>query len=193
MCRFNENILKKLSTFEISLKGMPEGTHKFEFTLDDDFFKEMQCADVQHGDVKVNLSVKHSGNLYYLEFDCVGTIFIPCNRCLDEMPHDVDATYDICVKFGERYDDSHDEVLIIPESENDFNVAPLIYDTVMLTIPITHSHAPGECNPEMERVLAEHEIFLSEEIDDAENENDSDNNNGFDPRWAELKKIIDNN
>ena len=64
-----------------------------------------------------------------------GLVYIPCDRCLDEMEHEVDTAYHLCVKYGESYNDENDELLIIPESENYLNIAYFVYDTVALTIP----------------------------------------------------------
>ena len=71
-----------------------------------------------------------------------------------ELP--VDTSYHLTVKYGEHYDDAADDTLIIPYSDSYLNVAYMLYDTIMLTVPLRHVHAPGQCNKAMAAVLHRH-------------------------------------
>ena len=82
------------------------------------------------------------------------------------------------------------------------NVARIIYDTVMLTIPIKHVHPEGECDEEMQEQLNAHRAMVStdEDMEDAdygtygdEIEKEDENDFRCDPRWNALKKLKDNN
>lgn len=198
-----------MATFDLPLKGMPNGTQEFEYELGMDFFRKMESTDVLSGDVNVKVEVKRSGDIYELKFALNGEIGIPCDRCLDEMQHTVDTEYRVNVKYGEEYNDDADDVIEIPESFNTFDVSGLIYDTIMLTIPLQHTHAAGECNAEMQAQLAAHRavnILDEEDWDDEDNayatyaddqdstaQDDENNNFSCDPRWEALRKLKDNN
>lgn len=202
--------LGKFAAFKLPLKGMPTGTQTFEYELGTEFFRNMESPDIVKGNVKVVLTVKHSDDIYYLDFEVKGLVYIPCDRCLDEMEHTVDTTYHLCVKYGQEYSDENDEVLIIPESDNYLNVSYMIYDTVCLTIPLKHVHPLGKCNKAMSAQLKKHsaranydedgedeEIFSTDDDttdfnEGSEIEND-DNEGASDPRWDALKNIKDNN
>ena len=58
-------------------------------------------------------------------------------------------------------------------------------------------HAPGKCNKDMVNKLSKHLRVRGnddeEEMDDMEFESASDEPQAIDPRWNELKKILDNN
>lgn len=180
-----------MTTFDLPLKGMPNGTQDFEYELGMDFFRKMESADVLSSDIKVKVEVKRNGDIYELIFTVNGEIGIPCDRCLDEMSHAVDAEYRMNVKYGEEYNDEADNVIEIPENFNTFDVSHIIYDTIMLTIPLKHTHADGECNTEMQAQLDAHRaVNISEE--DEWNENEKSDFN-CDPRWEALKKLKDNN
>lgn len=139
--------------------------------------------------------------MYDLHFHVVGTVVLLCDRCLDAMDHEVDTTYDISVKYGEAYCDDSDTLLEIPESENYLNVAYMLYDTVALTIPIKHVHAPGKCNREMSSRLHRHKVHsasaedasleesLIEEMDSMDNPVSEDASAATDPRWDALKGL----
>lgn len=174
----------KFSEFKLPLKSMPIGSHEFEYYLGGEFFANMESVDIRDADLNVKLKVTHKSDVYDLSFEIIGEITLLCDRCLDEMQYDVDADYQIAVKYGEEYCDDSDEVLVIPENENYLNVANLIYDTVLLSIPIMHVHEDGQCNQEMSEVLRKHQ---SHEASDDEGDKD------IDPRWAKLKELSENN
>lgn len=197
-----ENILGKFAAFKLPLKGMPVGVQTFEYHLGGAFFRDMESADVLHGDVDVNLSVKCTGDAYELNFKLTGSIYVACDRCLDEMELPVDTTYHLTVKYGDEYNDESDDVLVIPESDSYLNVAYMLYDTVALTIPLKHVHPVGKCNKKMSSVLKKHAVDDEEggeatygEYGDDENENENNNNDddSTDPRWDALKQLNDNN
>ena len=195
--RFNEKILAKLATFRIPLRGAKQGTDNYEFLLDDDFFRAMESIDILGGAVKVSLAVRRANEANYFAIHCQGTIQIVCDRCLEPMDYAVEADYDLAVKYGDEYDDSNDGVLIVPEGDNDLDVAPIVYDTVALSIPMQHVHAEGECDEATWQALQAHTAHdLDDEPDEygtyADEDADADqldNETNIDPRWAELMKL----
>ena len=198
--RFNEKILAKLATFRIPLRGAKQGTDNYEFLLDDDFFRAMESIDILGGAVKVSLAVRRANEANYFAIHCQGTIQIVCDRCMEPMDYAVEADYDLAVKFGDEYDDSNDGVLIVPEGDNDLDVAPIVYDTVALSIPLQHVHAEGECDEATWQALQAHTAHDLDDVPDeygtyADEDADADqldNETNIDPRWAELMKLKDN-
>lgn len=194
-----KNILGKFEAFKLPLRSMQRGTHEFEMILDTEFFRNMESEDILNGNVKVNATVNCKGDYYDCDFVAKGTIGIVCDRCLDEMQHEVDTTYHLCVKYGECYNDESDELLIIPEKDAYLNVAYMLYDTVALTIPLKHTHPAGKCNKGMTKYLSKHsaseydedgdEFFSESDYEDTE----IDNNAQVDPRWEALRKLTENN
>ena len=153
----------KFSQYKVQLANIADGSHEYDFVCDTEFFREMENPDVSDADIKVHLDLVKKHEAYDLTFHCKGTMKIPCDRCLDPMTHDVDAEYHIKVKYGDRYDDESDDLLVIPWNETSLNVAEMLYDTIMLTIPLRHVHPAGECNPEMASVLNRHNSPLDDE------------------------------
>ena len=70
------------------------------------------------------------------------------------------------------------------------NVAWPIYEMVVLEIPLTHVHNEGQCNEEMLGALNNLLVHTQDEVQDDNAESDE---KAIDPRWNELKKILDNN
>ncbi len=146
----------KFTEYKLMLKSLPMGKHAFEYHLDKAFFQNMENTDVRDADVKVALDVDHRAESYELHFHLTGVLTLLCDRCLDELPLDVDAEYTLTVKYGDDYNDDSDTLLVIPESDNYLNVAYMIYDTAVLAIPARHVHPMGKCNKAMSALYKKH-------------------------------------
>lgn len=188
----------KFSAYKLPLKSLGAGTHEFEYSLDKQFFKHMESADVHDADLKVALTVKYNGEFYDLQFKISGEVVLICDRCLDDLHYPIEAGYHIIVKYGEDYNDDSDEVLEIPDSDPTLNVAYMIYDTVVLAIPIKHVHPLGKCNRQMSAMLKKHRARTNDEDAELENEliDEMDSMDAMpaeepatDPRWNALKKL----
>lgn len=175
----------KFTEYKLMLKSLPEGKHSFEYHLDKQFFINMENADVRDADVKVMLDVDHRGDAYMLAFRLTGTLTVLCDRCLDELPLDIDTTYALTVKYGEEYNDDSDTLLVIPESDNYLNVAYMLYDTAVLAIPPRHVHPQGKCNRAMSALNKKYGVRNADD-EDAELERDLiDEMDSVDPSTAE--------
>ena len=74
-----------------------------------------------------------------------------------------------------------------------------MYEFIALTVPMKHVHGPGKCNKSMTSKLSKHlRTTVDEPAEDGFEGNDEEaeaegGEQAIDPRWNELKKILDNN
>lgn len=168
-------------------------TAEYQYQLDDEFFLNLDAPEVQKGQVNVALKVRKTSGVYQLDFHTEGTVVVICDRCLDEMEQPVETEDRLKVKLGSEYSEV-DDMVIVPEEEGYINVAWFMYEFIALGIPMKHVHAPGECNKDMVDKLSRHlRVSADEEEDDDVSEDMTDEPQTIDPRWNELKKILDNN
>lgn len=160
----------KFSAFNIPLKSLSEGTHEFDLHLNQKFFDDMENPDVRDANLDVKLTVAVVHDRYDLQFHVTGDVTTLCDRCLDDLVIPIDASYHLMVEYGADYNDESDVLLVIPHSDNYLNVAYMIYDTVVLAIPMKHVHPMGKCNRQMTAMLRKHSARNNDE--DAELEND---------------------
>lgn len=137
----------------MDLAGLTDGIHERDFRIGKEFFEQMENSDILDADVDVHVDIEKRHGGYSLTFETAGTLSVPCDRCLDAMQIPAEADYDLTVRYGEEYDDSTDNLLILPYSQTRLDLAPIIYDTLMLTIPLRCVHPEGECNAEMTDAL----------------------------------------
>ena len=83
-----------------------------------------------------------------------------------------------------HHDDSDEDVITIPHQAHAFNVAQLIYEDVMLSVPMKKL-SPNVSEKDLE--LLEKFSPAVDETEEAEEET------GTDPRWDALKKLKDRN
>ena len=192
--------MSKFELYNISLKDIISETRVFEFDLDEAFFKKIDSPEVQKGLVKAKVIVQKKLTCYELQFFVDGTIYIPCNRCLDDMAQAIHHKENLQVKFGDTFSEE-DEVVIVPESDGGINIAWFLYEFIALNIPIKHIHPTGECNVNMVSKLKKHIARQKNDDDDDEvnsldDDDDDDllpNDTHTDPRCDALQSLTDNN
>jgi len=194
---FNKDlIMSKFEPYNVVLKDLNNDTRVYEYQLDDVYFKKIDSPEVQKGNVKATVKAQKKNQAFELEFNLEGNVIVPCDRCLDNMEQPISYKEKLKVKFGSRFSEE-DDVVIVPESEGAINVAWFLYEFIVLNIPLKHVHAPGECNKTMATKLKRH-ITKSKDDEDTDLEIDDDDefvvdDNQTDPRWEGLQNILDNN
>ena len=174
--------------YNIEFKGLVEGLHNYDFKVDAKFFEHFNESLVENGDVDVKVGLEKRSAFLKLYFGIEGWLELTCDRCLDEYKQEVELQTELFVKFGEETEfDEGDNVIWILPVEHHLNLAQLIYEYVVLSIPLRHVH-PNEtgensCNEEMLKRL--NTITKVDDVEDAEEE--------IDPRWAALKNLKNNN
>lgn len=162
----------KFTEFSLPLKTLQEGVHEFDFTLTKPFFTNMECDEVHGADVKAHVTVTVRHDLYDIVMQVTGELTLLCDRCLDELPWPIEADYHITVKYGDEYCDESDDLLVIPHSDTTLNIAYMLKDTVMLSIPMKHVHPLGKCNRAMTAVLRKHRAAPAQDAAEAELEDE---------------------
>ncbi len=175
-----------LDRYKINLKNLKEDHLTLEFQLSDDFFKELETQEITGGTLTSQLEIRQSSGNYLFCFQTKGTVSVICDRCLDDMILPVDTTNHLTAKFGPEASDEGDEVVTVSEEDGIIDVSWYIYEFIMLSLPIQRIHEAGKCDEQMISQLGKHVVV-------EENEADEPASQETDPRWNELKKIINNN
>ncbi len=131
----------------IDLSRLSIGTHSFDIQLDNDFFASLEKSEILSGQVAAKATLNLREEDYQLSIAVHGTVFVVCDRCLDPMGIDINASETM----------SPSDEMIATESLNDeLDLSWLAYEIVSINIPLVHSHQPGECNKQMELLLHNH-------------------------------------
>jgi uncharacterized metal-binding protein YceD (DUF177 family) len=182
--------LEALERYKIDLKEMKTDSSSFTYLLDNHFFSLIEGKEVYGGDLKAKVKVDRVGEAFELRFNIEGLGVVTCDRCLDDMACSISVDQKIIVELGDAYNDEDDTHLIISAHEGTLNVAWLMYEFIALALPIHHAHEEGDCNQEMLNKLDEVLTVNAEDLEESD-EDDDETPTEIDPRWNELKKILD--
>jgi len=175
--------VNKLQSYDIAFKGLKDGVHEFEYDLDARFFELIEDSLISDGEIKAKVQLTKTVTLLTLIFDIKGKVYTQCDRCLDPLEIPVKYNGKLLIKFGEAYEEVSDEIIVIPHDDHAFNVAQTLYELIGVSLPVQKTHKKNGCNPEMISRL--NNYGESHHTDEEEQE--------IDPRWSELKKLIDKN
>ena len=176
--------MEKFSAYNIAFKGLSLGKHEFNFKIGSKFFELFESGFVNEGDVNVKVILDKMISLLTLHFKITGMVLLTCDRCLEGYNQPVSYETSIFIKFGNQESSEGDEVIWLAPEEHQANIAQLIYEFIVLSLPIKHVHpdtldGKSLCNPEMLEKLSQYVKEEKKHLPDS--------------RWEELKKLINNN
>lgn len=177
--------MDKLRHYDVEFSGLKNGKHEFRFEADKTFFQLFE-TEQEFTNPYIIADVKLDKHTTFLEFiiDIHGTIELVCDISNENFDYPVENSIKVLVKFGEEYDDSNEEVITIPHGDHAFNVAQLIYEDVMLSVPMKKV-SPNVSDEDLEKL----EQFMPAEKEEDEESSEET----IDPRWEALKKLKDKN
>jgi len=177
--------MDRIAKYDIAFTGLKNGKHNFTFDINQEFFDSFE-AENEFTDANVYASVlldKHSSFMKF-EIKIKGSVLLICDISGREFRQSINGYTDVVVKFGEQIDDTDDEMLTISHNQSEFNVAKLIFDAVLLSIPMKRL-SPDLTDEDFE-ILNNFSPKVGENYLDDFHENSDENT---DPRWSVLKKI----
>lgn len=173
--------MNPLRAFDIPFVGLKSGVHHFKYEIDNLFFQNFKESPITECKVNVELNFDKSESFFLLDFQLDGTVNVICDRCGDPFDKSIENEQRIIVKFGDNEEatDDDDEVVYISRNETHLNVAQLIYEFIILSVPIHKVHpikkGKSTCNKEVLKRLDQ----LSPEHREAE----------LNSTWSKLKQI----
>lgn len=172
----------KHKEYDLPFSGLKQGKHDFNYNIDKTFFDAFGFTEFNGANVRVTAVLNKMSTMMELEFQANGHINVNCDVTSEAYDEQITANLPLVIKFGEAYDDSDDEILVLPHGEHKLNVAQFIYEMVVLAVPQKRVH-PGIADGSLDSAALD---LLNELQPKAPSENEENN----DPRWDELKKLL---
>jgi uncharacterized metal-binding protein YceD (DUF177 family) len=169
--------------YTIPVSGLKEGHHRVDFEIDNEFFEQFEESEVKEGSLVANIEMDKRSSHLDLSIKVSGSVKISCDRCLEMFYQPVCSENRLLVKFGKRVENIDPDIISIPADENELDLQQQIYEFIMLALPIKRVHPADKkgkstCDPFMLKKLEE---LVVEEVEET------------DPRWDELKKLMNDN
>ena len=170
--------------FTIPLAGLPFGHTDFQYVINDSFFADRDYSEVKKGVVNLHLGVEKMETMFVLEMSFEGKVVLQCDRCGDDYEQAIADSAEIYLKYGAEKGDEDEDVIIITKNDSEFDLSDLIYEYIILSLPIHRTHDDESlCNQE---VLAKLHNFSQSEATTEEYED-----NPWKQMMKDLKSKID--
>jgi len=127
--------MRSLKQFSIPYKGLNFDINEYSFDIDQHFFKEFEESPVKNGNLVSELTLERKSDHLILDFNTSGTIETDCDRCTAKVDLPISSEFSIIVKFDENEREEEEIIYISPES-HELNVASIIYEQIVLSIPL---------------------------------------------------------
>ena len=169
------------SQYIVLFGGLPVGLHEFEFEVNDSFFSKIENSEITRAQLDVKALLTKQNNLLQMSFDIEGTVGIECDRCLKDFDFPIAASENLVIKHGNP-DESTDEILVIPEGQEEFDVAQYLYEYIILALPARRV----PCELDAEQFECDQEVLQKLNTLATEAEEKPEPNT---PMWEQLNKI----
>jgi len=162
---------------------LKEGHHTIDFEIDKKFFEQFEESEVKEGSLIANVEIDKRSTHLDMIIRISGSVRISCDRCLEPFQQSIQSENRLLVKFGKSIDDIDPDIISVPADEHEMDLQQHIYEFIMLALPIKRVHPADKngnsaCDPVMLKKLEEL-IIEEEKVND--------------PRWDELKKLMNDN
>jgi len=170
-------------SYTIPISGLKDGHHTIDFEINKEFFEQFEESEVKEGSLIANIEMDKRSTHIDLIIRISGSVRISCDRCLEMFSQPVSSENRLLVKFGKSVEDIDPDILSVPIDEHELDLQLQIYEFILLALPIKRVHPADKkgkstCDPVMLKRLEE--LIVEEEKDN-------------DPRWDELKKLMNDN
>ncbi|PCJ95248.1 MAG: hypothetical protein COA50_08520 [Flavobacteriaceae bacterium] len=172
----------KQKEFDIPFSGLRLGKHEFNYHIKNTFFESFDYNEFNEADITIHAELNIMSTMLELDLSADGTVNVNCDITNELFDQDVNGKLELVIKFGDEYNDENEEILIIPQSEHQINIAQYIYEMLVLAVPLKRIH-PGVLDGSLESKA----LIKLEELQPKEEKEQKEDT---DPRWDALKKLL---
>jgi len=167
--------VNNLNDFSVQFSGLTLGKHYFKFKIEEAFFDLFEYSEVDNGSIHLVVEMEKRSTMLVFQFSFEGKVKLICDRCGDPFDAKINGVEKQIVQFGNEQYEQTDDIVVLPESEYEINLAKYAYEFIILNLPVKRLHEEGECNQEAIDNLNK---VLSKEEDKP-----------TDPRWKALEGL----
>lgn len=169
---------RSLKNFDIQHVKLKDGIHHFDFICDEGSFALRENNLVQKGYFDIKITLEKQQRVFRVKADFSGHLIVTCDRCGDDIKKTYNFEESIIYKLVHELKESTDEIIFVQDNLSEINIYDFLIDSICLQLIYrkTCDMIEKKCNPIIEKMLNQN---FSEEKE-------------IDPRWEELKKLMDN-
>lgn len=172
------------SQYIIKFGGLPVGIHEYEFKVSDTFFNKIETSEIAKANIVVKAKLTKQNNLLQMNFEIVGSVEIECDRCIKYFDFPIETEENLVIKHGNPLE-STDDILIIQEGQEEFELSQYLYEYITLAIPARRV----PCEIDSIHFKCDKEMLYKLDNLLLKSDKKSYKNKSENPIWEELNKI----
>ncbi len=170
----------RAADFTINIQGLSQKSHRFDFSVGDDFFTHYGKTLLEGGRFEAIITLDKRETLMEADFEIKGSASLVCDRSLEPFDFPMDLHRKILFKFGAETKELSDEITELAWEQATLDLGQYLYELITVNLPMKRLH------PKFKDLENEEEIRLvySSPADKTEDKEET-----VDPRWEKLKKL----
>jgi uncharacterized metal-binding protein YceD (DUF177 family) len=137
------------SAFILPLKGLGKGLYEYDLKVNREFLAGFPESPIRVANVDVHLIVDKQSREMVVDLQFSGTVATACDRCLADIDLPIGDRQQLIIQFSPEAEEPADEgeIVYLHPDTNEFNLAPFVYEMVMLAVPMIRTYACREGAP----------------------------------------------
>ncbi|MCU0419149.1 MAG: DUF177 domain-containing protein [Cyclobacteriaceae bacterium] len=164
--------------YHVDIVGLSNTAHAYDFELGAAFFEAYGKESLADGRFAAHLVLDKRETFIEALFTIRGQAALVCDRSLEPFDFPLDIHAKMVFKYGEEPGEVNEELTIIAHDQASLDVGQLMYEYILLAIPMKRLHPRFAHENEEASVTL---VYQSQPtaIDES----------AIDPRWEQLKKL----
>lgn len=167
-----------MRAYHVDIIGLSHAAHAYDFELGHAFFEAYGKEGLADGNFTAHLVLDKRETFIDALFTITGHAALVCDRSLEPFNFPVDIRAKMVFKYGDEPGEIHEELTIIAHDQVSLDVGQLMYEYILLALPMKRLHPRFANEPEEASVTL---VYQSQPADTGEG--------AMDPRWEKLKKL----
>lgn len=142
----------------IPLDGLVRGRSEYGCRIGKEFFQKFGNEEILDAGLEVHADVDKTADRILVDVRATGSVTVPCDRCLEDLELDVEASALLAVSRSSGIEGSVGadgrEILFVGD-DGLMDLSQAVYDYVCLSLPMIKVHPEGGCNPATVRFLGQ--------------------------------------
>lgn len=151
-----------LRNYIFEFKKYPLGTHVFYLKPQKNLFSKYKNKKINYANLKVKGTADIQNNQVIIELKIIGFLNLACDICNEFFDYYIKRKITLIYKITDHPLENENEIFYISPETTQINLKKLIYEYVLLSLPIKivhplDSNGNRTCNPEVLKILENHE------------------------------------
>jgi uncharacterized metal-binding protein YceD (DUF177 family) len=126
--------------YSIPIQGLKTGIHPYRFHIDGAFFAKFEESPIDECTFSARVQLDKRPDMLLFDFEIEGEVPAECDRCTADIRLPVETERQLIVKYGDAEGEMEDEVVFISREASEFNLAPYLYEFIVLALPISNTY-----------------------------------------------------